>query len=155
MAIKTCISDIDVVKAARQRIVNVFSNGLTVYMSFSGGKDSLCLANLVVDLINEGKIDKSRLQVIFIDEEAIFSCVEETVKEWRLKFLSMGVPFYWYCLEVKHFNCFNQLENDESFICWDSTKEDSWVRRPPAFAIRSHTLLKPREETYQSFTARL
>lgn len=155
MAIKTCISDIDVVKAARQRIINVFSNGLTVYMSFSGGKDSLCLANLVVDLINEGKIDKSRLQVIFIDEEAIFSCVEETVKEWRLKFLSMGVPFYWYCLEVKHFNCFNQLENDESFICWDSTKEDRWVRRPPAFAIRSHPLLKPREETYQSFTARL
>lgn len=155
MAIKTCISDIDVVKAARKRIINVFSNGLTVYMSFSGGKDSLCLANLVVDLINEGRIDKSRLRVIFIDEEAIFPCIDEMVRKWRLKFLAMGVPFYWYCLEVRHFNCFNQLENDESFICWDSTKADRWVRQPPSFAIRSHPMLKPREDTYQMFLGRL
>lgn len=46
MAIKRCESSIDVVKAAKIRIRNVFQNGLPVYMSFSGGKDSLCMAQL-------------------------------------------------------------------------------------------------------------
>lgn len=43
MAVKRCESSIDVVKAAEIRITNVFNNGLPVYMSFSGGKDSLCI----------------------------------------------------------------------------------------------------------------
>lgn len=71
--------------------------------------------------------------------------------DWRKKFMLLGVTFYWYCLEVRHYNCFNQLENDESFICWDSTKEAVWVRRPPKFAVRSHPRLRPRRDTYQDF----
>lgn len=55
MAIKRCESSIDVVKAAKIRIRNVFQNGLPVYMSFSGGKDSLCMAQLVRELMGEGK----------------------------------------------------------------------------------------------------
>jgi predicted phosphoadenosine phosphosulfate sulfurtransferase len=47
------------------------------------------------------------------------------------------------------------LENDESFFCWDHTKEDVWIRRPPPFAIRSHPLLKPRLDNYQAFLPRL
>ena len=67
----------------------------------------------------------------------------------------LGAKFEWYCLEVKHFNCFNELSNDESFICWDSEKEDVWVRKPPSFAIRSHPLLKARKDSYQDFLPRL
>ena len=145
----------DVVSAARIRVKNVFSNGLPVYMSFSGGKDSLCLAQIVYSLIVLGEINASQLIVIFIDEEAIFPCIEETVKAWRKKFLMHGAQFRWYCLEVKHFNCFNQLTSDESFICWDSTKSDVWVRHPPSCAIRSHPALKPRVDNYQAFLARV
>ena len=146
---------VDVLTAARQRIRNVFSNGLPVYMSFSGGKDSLVLADLTVKLIETGRIDVSRLRVEFIDEEAIFPCVEEIVKQWRARFLLLGARFDWYCLEVRHYSCLNQLQSDESFICWDSTKRDVWVRDPPPFAIRSHPLLKAREDTYQDFLAKL
>lgn len=154
MAVKRCDADIDVVKAAEIRIENVFRNGLPVYMSFSGGKDSLCMAQLIVNLVQRGKIQASQLTVQFIDEEAIFPCMEETVRKWRKKFLLMGAKFEWFCLEVKHFNCFNELSNDESFICWDSQKEDRWVRRPPAFAIRSHPKLRPRTDAYQDFLPR-
>lgn len=56
MAIKRCESSIDVVKAAKIRIRNVFQNGLPVYMSFSGGKDSLCMAQLVMELVQAGEI---------------------------------------------------------------------------------------------------
>lgn len=154
MAIKRCESSIDVLTAARKRILNVFANGLPVYMSFSGGKDSLCLAHLTLSLIQEGKIDPSQLTVQFIDEEAIFDCIENMVKKWRKKFLLVGAKFEWYCLEVKHYNCFNQLTNDETFICWDHLKKDVWVRQPPSFAIRNHPLLKPRIDNYQAFLPR-
>lgn len=155
MAIKRCEASIDVVEAAKIRLVNVFRNGLPVYMSFSGGKDSLCLAQLVVGLIQSGKINPEQLTVQFIDEEAIFPCIESTVKEWRRKFMMLGAKFEWYCLEVKHFNCFNELSNDETFVCWDSTKEDVWVRRPPSFSIRKHPLLRPRKDAYQDFLPRI
>jgi len=154
MAVKRCVASIDIVKAAEIRIKNVFLNGLPVFMSFSGGKDSLCIAQLILNLVQRGEIDPSQLIVQFIDEEAIFPCIEEKVKEWRKKFLIMGGKFEWYCCEVKHFNCFNDLSNDETFICWDSMKQNVWVRQPPAFAIRTHPLLRPRIDAYQDFLPR-
>lgn len=155
MAIKRSVSSIDVVQAAEIRIRNVFRNGLPVYMSFSGGKDSLCMAQIILRLAQRGEIDISLLVVQFIDEEAIFPCMEEKVKEWRKKFIMLGAKFEWYCCEVKHYNCFNELNNDETFICWDSTKKDVWVRQPPAFAIRNHPLLRPRIDAYQDFLPRI
>lgn len=155
MAIKRCQSSVTVVQAAEQRIINVFRNGLPVYMSFSGGKDSLVLSNIVLSLIQRGKIDPSQLTVQFVDEEAIFPCIERTVQEWRKKFLLVGAQFEWYCIEVKHYNCFNMLSEDESFICWDSQKQPVWVRKPPKYAIRTHPLLCPRVDAYQDFMPRV
>lgn len=155
MAIKRCMAGIDVVEAAKIRLRNVFRNGLPVYMSFSGGKDSLCLSQLVMSLIQAGELNPSQLTVQFIDEEAIFPCIEKKVLEWRRKFMLAGVKFEWFCLEVKHYNCFNELSNDETFICWDRYKEDVWVRRPPGFAIRTHPMLRPRIDAYQDFLPRI
>lgn len=155
MAIKRCQASIDVVEAAKVRITNVFRNGLPVYMSFSGGKDSLCLAHVVLTLIQDGKIDPHQLIVQFIDEEAIFPCIEDKVKEWRKTFLLTGAKFEWYCLECRHYNCFNQLTNDESFILWDKRKRDVWIRQPPTFAITYHPMLRPRLDTYQDFLPRI
>ena len=66
----------------------------------------------------------------------------------------VGAKFEWFCVEVKHYNCFNELSNDESFICWDRYKMDVWVRQPPSFAIRNHPVLKPRTDAYQDFLPR-
>ena len=154
MAVKRCESNIDVVKAAEIRIKNVFGNGLPVFFSFSGGKDSLCVAQLMVNLANRGEINMKQLTVQFIDEEAIFPCMEDMTRKWRRIFMAMGAKFEWFCVEVKHFNCFNELSNDETFICWDSTKQDVWVRQPPSFAIRNHKLLRPRIDAYQDFLPR-
>ncbi len=155
MAVKRISSSIDIVTAAKHRIINVFSNGLPVFLSFSGGKDSIVIAHLIVTLIQSGEIDPKQLTVQFIDEEAIYPCIEKTVIEWRKKFIFLGAKFEWYALEVKHFNCFNLLENDESFICFDRYKEDVWVRRPPSYAITSHKNLKPRVDKYQDFLPRI
>lgn len=151
MAVKRIRSNMDVVTAARMRIKNVFSNGVPVYLSFSGGKDSLVMADITLKLIQAGEIDPKQLTVIFVDEEAIYSSVEETVMKWRKKFLLAGASFQWWCVEVKHFSAYNQLTNDESYTCWDHTKEDVWVRRPPPFVLRNHPKLRPGIDNYQSF----
>ena len=59
MAVKRIKSNMDVVTAARRRIKNVFSNGVPVYMSFSGGKDSLVMADITLKLIKAGEIDQT------------------------------------------------------------------------------------------------
>ena len=151
MAVIKRTGSMNVVEAAERRVKNIFSNGLRVYFSFSGGKDSLALAAVIMNLVQRGEIDPKQMTVQFIDEEAIYPDIEATVLRWRKKFLLIGAQFEWFCVEVRHFNCFNQLENDESFICWDSTKQDRWVRTPPPFAIREHPLLRKRIDNYQSF----
>ncbi|GHU09938.1 hypothetical protein FACS1894151_08740 [Spirochaetia bacterium] len=140
-----------VVEAAKKRIINAFSNDKKVYVSFSGGKDSLCLLNLIMGLGAQGQIDTKLLIVEFIDEEAIFDCIEKTVLTWRKKVLLAGGQFNWFCLEVKHFCCFNNLEEDETFFCWDKRKKAVWIRLPPKFAIMEHPRLKNRINTYQDF----
>lgn len=149
--IKRFVSDVDVVTAANQRIINIFEHNKEVRLNVSGGKDSICLSDLVFRLCQSGRIDKSKLIVDFIDEEAIFPCVEQVVLGLRRKWLSIGVQFRWWCIEVKHYNCFNQLSNDETFICWDEHKKDVWIREKPTFAITSHPKLVPRKMNFQSF----
>src|SRR5690625_3379468 len=155
MAIIRKESKYNVVQMAEKRVKNIFSNGLPVYRSFSGGKDSLALATLVYNLIQRGEIDSRQLIINYCDEEAIYPCIERTIKEWRKKFMMVGAKFNWYCLEIRHFNALNKLTTDESFICWDRFKSDVWVRKKPPYAINYHPLFKPRKDTYQQFLARI
>ena len=141
----------DVVTMAQLRLKNIFNSAGKVCMSISGGKDSICLNDLVYKLCISGQIDKDKLEVNFIDEEAIYPCVEKIVMDMREKWIKIGVKFNWFCIQVRHYNCLNSLVNDESFICWDETKKDLWIRNMPDFAINNHPLLKPRQDTYQMF----
>lgn len=153
--IKKRYTGVDVLTMARKRIKNIFSNGIPVALSVSGGKDSICMNDLVFRMCQSGEIDKSLLTVDFVDEEAIYPCVEEIVKGMRRQWLSIGVPFRWWAMEFRHFNCFNQLTEGESFICWDRFKRDVWVRERPQYSITSHSMFKARKDTYQQFLPRI
>jgi len=155
VAVKQVSGSTNVLEAAQQRILNVFNSNLFVVVSTSGGKDSIVLSNLVLDLIRKGKIDPKQMEVQFVDEEAMHDEVIEVVEKQRKVFLAEGVKFNWYCIQVKHFNCFNSLSNDESFITWDQYKKDVWVRPMPKWAIRTHPMLKERIDTYQDFLERI
>ena len=152
MAVKRLQASISCVEAAFQRVRNVFSNGVKVYMSLSGGKDSICMADVVYKLIQRGEIDAKQLTCVFIDEEAIYDCSIESMKFWRKRFLMAGAKFDWYCLPLKQVSCFNQLTNDESWITWEPGKEDVWVRKPPPFAIMSSPYMtRVGSMNYQTF----
>lgn len=152
MAIRKIESRIDVVTASRQRVQNVFKKAKKVYLSFSGGKDSLCMTSIVYDLILEGKIDKSKLTVIFIDEEGIYPSMVKHTENWREKFIRIGVPFDWYCLPFKQVCTLDTLSAGESWITWEPGKEDVWMRTPPPYAIvKSEFLHYAGEMNYQTF----
>ena len=155
MAVKRISGSINVLDAAKQRILNVFNSGLNVVLSTSGGKDSIVLSNLVLSLLRENKIDPKQLEVQFVDEEAMHDEVIKIVDTQRKIFLTQGVKFNWYCVQVRHYNCFNSLSHDESFITWDQYKKDVWVRPMPKYAIKTHPLLRERIDTYQDFLERL
>lgn len=146
--------DLDVVDAARQRILKCFSLHKYVCVSFSGGKDSITVLHLVMETMKQNGISGDRLIVIFVDEEAIYPDVEKSVLQWRSKVLQTGGKFYWFALQFKHFNCCNTLAQDESFICFEQGKEDVWVRQPPPFAIRRHKEFRL-GMTYQRFLTRI
>lgn len=112
------------------------------------------MMDITYKLIQEGKIDPGQLEVVFIDEEAMYEDVIAIVENWRKKFLMIGAKFTWYCLEVRHYNCLRSLEDDESFICWDRFQRNKWCRRMPKFAVTSHSLLRPRVDKYQEFLAK-
>lgn len=152
MAVKRIEGTMDVVTAARQRVLNVFSNGVPVYLSFSAGKDSLCLAHVTYQLIMEGRIDAKQLVVIFIDEEAIYESMFQMASRWRKRFLAVGAAFQWYCLPVRQSSILHYLQNTEEWITWEPGKESAWVRQPPPFAItRNPYLSYPGQMNYQEF----
>lgn len=143
--------NIDVVHAAERRVLEVFKNHREVVMSISGGKDSICMSDIVIKTMQKYDISFSRLMVVFFDEEAMYPDVIELVKKWRLKFLSLGAKFLWFCMPIRHYNCCNRLANDESFYCWEPGKEDVWCREMPSFAIRNHAQFKI-GMSYQEFS---
>ena len=152
MAIKKVYGNISVVDAARQRVKNVFSNGEKVYMSFSAGKDSLCMSHVVYDLILRGEINPKQLTVLFIDEEAIYESMEQMTLRWRKRFMAVGAEFRWYSLPLKQVSILHHLQNDERWITWEPGKESVWIRNPPPFAIRSSPYLQyPGQMNYQNF----
>ena len=141
MALKKIYGTQNVLEAARQRIKNIFANGVLVYLSFSCGKDSLCLSHLTYDLILRGEISAKQLTVIFIDEEGLYKSMLEAAYRWRENFLRVGAKFEWYCLEVKQCSTLDNLSATESWITWDKSKRAVWMREPPPFAITEHPLV--------------
>ena len=61
----------NVVEAAERRVYEAFQNNKTVAMSFSGGKDSICMSDIVIKTMQKYGISFARLMVIFFDEEEI------------------------------------------------------------------------------------
>ena len=155
MPIKSVDSAINVLDAAKIRIKNAFSNGCKVYLSFSSGKDSACMANLTYDLIRAGEIDPKQLTVTFIDEEGLYPSMVEAAELWRKKFMGVGVPFLWFCLPFKQVSVIDHLSASESWITWEPGKEKEWMRDPPPYAImRSPYIQYPGQMNYQTFCGR-
>lgn len=148
------VPGVSVLDAAQRRIARLFDSGFPLCLLLSGGKDSLCLHDLMMGHVLANPDSVKRLVVAFFDEEAVFPECRELMLDLRERWLSVGVPFRWFALPLKHNNCFHTLEDLETWVTFDPTCEDRWVCQPPPFAERTNPMLKyPGQWNYQQAAA--
>lgn len=118
---------IDVLTAARQRIVYVFDHFERIYVSFSGGKDSTVMLYLVLD---EAMRRGQKIGVLFVDLEGQYKLTIDhalsMVDEYR-----EYIDLYWLCLPLSLRNAVSVYE--PKWTCWEPGKD--WIRQPPTEAI--------------------
>lgn len=117
----------NVYDAANERIDFIFKNFERIYLSFSGGKDSGVMLNLVLDYMRRNKITK-KIGVQILDNEANY--------EYSLKFMHSILEnnkdlldVYWCCLPIT-LPCTVSSYMTE-WQCWGVKDEKRWIRPMP------------------------
>lgn len=117
----------NVYDAANERIDFVFKNFKRAYVSFSGGKDSGVMLNLVIDYMKRNGI-KEKIGVMILDNEANYTHSIEFMHEMIEENLDL-LDVYWCCLPVT-LPCTVSAYMTE-WQCWGVQDEERWVRPMP------------------------
>lgn len=119
----------NVYEAFQERMHFVFKEFENIFISFSGGKDSGLLLNMVLDFQQE-HYPMKRIGVFHQDFEAQYSVTTEYVERTfaRLEKNPM-VDLYWVCLPMATRTCLSSYQM--FWYPWDDTKKDIWVRPMP------------------------
>ena len=121
--------DINVYDALQERLRFIFEEFDNIYVSFSGGKDSGLLLNLVLDFKRKYYPNR-KIGVFHQDFEAQYSVTSEYVRK-VFKELEKKEELYWVCLPMKTRTA---LSNYEMYwYPWDDKKRDNWVREMPEY----------------------
>lgn len=119
--------DKDVYEALKERLKFIFEEFDNIYVSFSGGKDSGLLLNLVLDFQRENYPDK-KIGVFHQDFEAQYTVTSQYV-ERTFERIKDEVEPYWVCLPMATRTALSSYEM--YWYPWDDKKKDSWVRQMP------------------------
>lgn len=114
----------NVYDASIERIDWVLDNFPYFYVSFSGGKDSGILLNLVLERARLK--DKLPVSVMFFDWETNY---QETINFVERMILTEEIEPYWICLPECEDNGSSIFER--FWKPWDPAKKDLWVRPMP------------------------
>ena len=98
-----------------------------IYLSFSGGKDSGLLLNLVLDFQKKYYPEK-KIGVFHQDFEAQYTVTSEYV-ERTFEGIKDDVEPYWVCLPMATRTALSSYEM--YWYPWDDKKQDIWVREMP------------------------
>ncbi|MDR2413278.1 MAG: DUF3440 domain-containing protein [Rickettsiales bacterium] len=121
--------DINVYDAACGRIDYIFKNFEKIYLSFSGGKDSGVMLNLVVDYMRQNKISR-KIGILFIDLEGQYKLTIDFIKEELSKNADLFEVF-WCCLPLNLRNAVSVFE--PFWTPWELSNKDKWIRPLPDF----------------------
>lgn len=119
--------DQNVYTALQMRLKLIFEEFDNIYVSFSGGKDSGLLLNLVMDYQKKWYPDK-RIGVFHQDFEAQYTLTTEYV-ERTFERIKNDVEPYWVCLPMATRTALSSYEM--YWYPWDDTKKECWVREMP------------------------
>lgn len=130
-------NDKNVFDASMERIEFAFDNFENLCVSYSGGKDSTVMIQLV-EMVAKKK--NKKYDVLFIDMEAQYLMTIEHIKTLKNK-LEYIRDFYWVCLPLSLRNAVSVFE--PRWICWEKAKKEKWVREMPEFAINEDNNIFP------------
>lgn len=117
----------NVYDAANERIDFVFKNFERVYLSFSGGKDSGVMLNLVLDYMRKNGITQ-KIGVQILDNEANYSHSLEFMHSILKKNLDI-LDVYWCCLPITLPCTVSSYAID--WQCWGERDKSRWIRPMP------------------------
>ncbi|MFG6328287.1 MAG: DUF3440 domain-containing protein [Lachnospiraceae bacterium] len=117
----------NVYDALQKRLDFIFQEFDNIFVSFSGGKDSGVLLNLVLDFQEKNYPDK-KIGVFHQDFEAQYTVTTEYV-ERTFKRLEGKADLYWVCLPMATRTALSSYEM--YWFPWDDTKKGAWVRPMP------------------------
>lgn len=119
--------DKNVYEASLERIDFIFKNFKRIYISFSGGKDSGVMLNLVLTYMRKHKI-KRKIGVMILDNEANY--------EYSLQFMHRIINanldllnVYWCCLPITLPCTVSSYSID--WQCWGEEDKQRWIRPMP------------------------
>lgn len=145
----------DVYQKAMERIGFIFSRFENVYVSFSGGKDSGVLFNLVLDYMRKNHITR-KIILLHIDVEASYKATMDFVEKMYIDNADLIEP-YWVCLPMTTTNAVSMYE--PYWIFWDPAKKDKWVRSMPQYPFVINESNNPfsfyrKDMTFEDFVSR-
>lgn len=123
---------LNVYDAFLERMHFLFEEFDNIYISFSGGKDSGLLLNLVLDYRNQHYPDRN-IGVFHQDFEAQYTVTTEYVERTFERIKDQVEP-YWVCLPMATRTALSSYEM--YWYPWDDTKKDLWIREMPKKEIR-------------------
>lgn len=122
-------TDSNVYDNLQKRLKFIFEEFENIYVSFSGGKDSTLLLNLVLDFKRK-YYPKKKIGLYHQDFEAQYSVTTKFIEDTFEKIKNEIEP-YWICLPAATRTA---LSNYQMYwYPWDDQKEDIWVREMPKF----------------------
>ena len=124
---KKVYQDCNVYEALQKRLEFIFKEFDHIYVSFSGGKDSGVLLNLVMDYKRRYYPDRV-IGVFHQDFEAQYKQTSDYVERTFEK-LKGQAELYWVCLPMATRCAVSSY--DLFWYPWDDEKEDVWVRPMP------------------------
>lgn len=118
----------NVYEAALERIGYLFNEFENVLVSFSGGKDSSVMLELVMDYARKNNL-LQKVSVVYMDYEANYEATNDFVEK---TFERLGdVKRFWLCLPI-HAQCACRMDAPY-WIPWEKSKREIWCREMPKF----------------------
>jgi len=121
---KRIYKDKNVYDSSIERLDFIFSNFERVYLSFSGGKDSGVMLNLVIDYMRKNKIER-KLGVQILDNEANYELSEQFMHRMIQKNLDI-LDVYWCCMPITLPCTVSSFAVD--WQCWGNRDKERWIR---------------------------
>ncbi|MEE9573619.1 MAG: DUF3440 domain-containing protein [Candidatus Neomarinimicrobiota bacterium] len=119
--------EIDVYDASMERIDYIFKNFERIYLSFSGGKDSGVMLNLVIKYMRDNNITE-KIGLMTLDNEANYEYSLDFMHKIIQENLDL-LDVYWCCLPITLPCTVSSFATE--WQCWGERDKERWIRPMP------------------------